>query len=256
MNSDVEIFEQELDHFRRDVESGLQSLYAYLAIHNLAARKKSRHELMRKTPLLWNTLLWALQNSQFILLGRIFGKKTKHNAYALLDFARTHADIFSRQELASRKAPDPNHPPTWLKNYIAGAYIPQATDFDRLARYLEKRSQTYLHKCRDIRSKIIAHNVIIDPQQISDIFSRTKYGEIIDIFSFLQKLYDCLWNLFENGRKPILKQQRRSIRRLLESEKQPWLARNVQATIVQDVKQLFVMLEGGSSIELSKLSRY
>lgn len=255
MNNEVDVFRQELEYFRCDVEGGLQSLYAYLAFHNIASQRQSLLRALRKAPLLWNTLLAALQNNQFILLGRLFDRTTAHNAYKLLEFARTHMALFSKEALALRKANGAKTTPPWVAEYVAQAYVPHPSDFARLASYLEKRSQLYLDKFRAIRSKVVAHKVIADPEEIKVLYSQSKYGEIIDIYIFLHRLYECLWELLENGRKPILKQQHRSVRRLQASCRQQWESKKVQEVIVQEAKEFLRMIEYGQSGKVHRSRR-
>jgi len=69
-------FALELEVFRTEVEAVTQFLYAFLAVHAVAADDKSVHKLLNKAPLFWNTNLGALQTAAFITLGRIFDQKS------------------------------------------------------------------------------------------------------------------------------------------------------------------------------------
>lgn len=255
MNDDTTTFRDELEHFRRDVEAGLQSLYAYLAIHNISSQRKTILSALNHTPLLWNTLLSSLQNNYFILLGRLFDRTTVHNAYELIEYATSHPAIFSRESLALRKAPDPINQPSWVQGYVARAYVPRPSDFRRLSDLLEKRSRTYVTKFRDIRSKVVAHKVIAKQSEIEALFSRAKYGEIIDIYIFLHQLHNCLWELLENGRKPVIKQQVRSVRRMQSAKKHPWQSGKVQEVIVRETKDLLKAIERGQPNNALQLIR-
>jgi len=52
-----EHFERELEIFRTEAEACAQFLFAFLAVHDVAYRKKAVHKLLNRAPLFWNT--WA-----------------------------------------------------------------------------------------------------------------------------------------------------------------------------------------------------
>ena len=60
-----EHFERELEIFRTEAEACAQFLFAFLAVHDVAYRKKAVHKLLNRAPLFWNTCLGALQASAF-----------------------------------------------------------------------------------------------------------------------------------------------------------------------------------------------
>lgn len=248
MSSEVEQFRMQLDVFRRDVEAGTQSLFAYLAINDIAARRQIVHRAINETPLLWMTILASLQNDHLILLGRIFDKSTQHSAYKLLDFAKTHPHIFTRDALAHRKVPGSSIIPPEIVEYVAKAYIPNNSDFSRLQSYLDKRGDVYKRKFQPIRSKVVAHRVMSDQKQIETLYAKAKYSEVIDIYIFLHRLYECLWELLENGRKPILRRQPYSVRRIhATAQKHPWRSGKVQEIIVKESRKLMSAIEKGTN---------
>lgn len=51
MKSPDIIFEQELEAFRKEAEAGIQFLYAYLAVHAMAADHKSAYQLLNQASL-------------------------------------------------------------------------------------------------------------------------------------------------------------------------------------------------------------
>ena len=113
-------FERELEIFRTEAEGGTQFLYAYLAVHALAARRKAVHRLLNDAPLFWNTCLAALQTASFMALGRIFDHDSDHNLSKLLQITQDHPEIFSKVALGRRKQGNSPEPPTWLPSYLKG----------------------------------------------------------------------------------------------------------------------------------------
>lgn len=53
-------FDQELDIFRREVESGLQFFYGWLAINGVAGKDKEVERALNESSLFWLTVLGAL----------------------------------------------------------------------------------------------------------------------------------------------------------------------------------------------------
>ena len=122
-------FERELEIFRTEAEGGTQFLYAYLAVHSLAARRRAVHRLLNETPLFWNTCLAGLQTASFMALGRIFDNDSDHNLNRLLRITHDHPEIFSKAALGQRKQGNNPAPPTWLAPYLQDAYEPTPRDF-------------------------------------------------------------------------------------------------------------------------------
>ena len=71
MTPEEKAFDDELDVFRREVESGMQFFYAWLGINGIA-KDKAIESALNESSLFWLTILGALQQSTFITLGRLF----------------------------------------------------------------------------------------------------------------------------------------------------------------------------------------
>jgi hypothetical protein len=207
-------FERQLEIFRREAEGGAQFLYAYLAIHAVGGDSKAVFKTLRSAPLFWNTTLAALQLGAFITLGRIFDQDSAHNIGKLLRLAQDHPEIFTK------------------------AYKPKATDFRRLRAFVRRRRSIYEARYRDLRHKVFAHKEIADSAAVEDLFARTNIRELQMLFRFLSALYEALWQLFFNGRKPALRPGRYSIKRIRKRPTPTWKRRSVQETITHEVEDL------------------
>lgn len=51
-----------------------------------------------------------------------------------------------------------------------------------------------------------------------ELFERTSYVELEKLFAFLDALHEALWELYHNGRKPVIRYRRRSLVQMLTSE--------------------------------------
>jgi hypothetical protein len=94
------------------------------------------------------------------------------------------------------------------------AYVPKPADFRRLRGYVSKYRKAYLTKYQDLRHKVFAHREITDATQITALFARTNIREMQRMLLFCLSLYDALWQLFVNGRKPVLRFRKISVDRI------------------------------------------
>jgi hypothetical protein len=207
MTAEEQRFVQELDLFRRECEASSQHLYAYLAIHALAKRRKRVFRALDRSALFWNTVLGALQTSSLITLGRVFDQDTPHNVDVLLRLAQSRPTMFSRSALATRKH-DSNQPkPDWLNDYVAQAYEPTPEDFRRLRAHVGKVRRIYEARYRALRH-VFAHRIADGPDEVAPIIAKANINELKRLISSLLSLYEALFELFWNGRQPIVRKLR------------------------------------------------
>jgi hypothetical protein len=237
VTSSEALFESELEIFRTEAEAGTQLLYAYLAVHAVAAKHKAVHRLLNEAPLFWNTCLAGLQTASFMALGRIFDHDSNHNLSRLLRITTDHPEIFSKAALGRRKRGNSPEPPTWLTEYLQDSYEPTARDFRRIRAHVQKRRRIYESNYRDIRHKWFAHKVVSDQTEITALFSKANARELQELFAFLRWLHETLWELFFNGRKIALGPLRYSVKRIMGlalTKRQP---RGVHEKITDEAEQ-------------------
>jgi len=213
MTTPAERFERELEIFRTEAEAGTQFFYADLAVRAVAVDRESVRELLNQTPLFWNTCLGALQTATFIVLGRIFDQDSDHNLDKLLRIAQDNSEIFSRVALGQRKRVKEPEKPEWLDEFLHNAYEPRPRDFRRIRIYIRKRRKIYETNYRDLRHRVFAHKSTSDAESAA-LFAKTNIRELQRVFAFLGSLYEALWELFFNGRRPVLRQRRYSVKRI------------------------------------------
>lgn len=232
-------FERELEIFRKEVEEGTQFFYADLAVHGAARRSRQVSEFLNRAPLFWNTCLGALQTGVFVALGRIFDQRTAHNLYKVLSIAQKHPQIFSKAELGRRKQGN-NTSPEWLPAYLLDVYEPTPMDFRRLKSHVRKRRRIYESNYRDLRNKVFAHNAASDDAEVAVLFGKTDIRELQQLFAFLLSLHEALWQLFFNGRKPVLRPLRYSVKRMRDLPSPSKRPRTLQERITFEAKRLLM----------------
>ena len=236
MSSSESAFSAELEVFRREAESAVQFFYAWLSIHQVAQRSEEVEDLLNRAPLLWNTVLGALQSSVFIALGRVFDQeRDTHNVDRLLRIAQQNPEMFSLEALAERKRKLAPSAEEWLGEYLKNAYVPVSQDFRRLRKHVAARRRIYEANYQPVRHKIFAHKQLSEQVDPSTLFARVSVPEIQQVLVFLRRLHEALWNLLFNGQKPVLRPARFSVTQMLAQPK-PYRA-SLQERLTRETAQ-------------------
>lgn len=221
------------------MEAGTQFFYAELAVHAIAGKHKAVYKLLNETPLFWNTCLGALQTATFIALGRIFDSKSPHNIGMLLKLAGSNMQMFSKEGLGRRKQGNNPQPPSWLSDYLRDAYEPRAADFSRIAKHVAHRRKSYEARYRLLRNKVIAHKELTS-EEAAPHWNKTNIREVQRLFAFLNSLYEALWQLFINGRKPSLRPTRYSVKQMIGSPSPHSIGKPVQEKITHEAQHFLI----------------
>jgi len=230
-------FERELEVFRTEAEGAAQFFYALLAIHAAAGAKTPIYKLLNTAPLFWNTILGALQTAAFVALGRIFDQDSAHNIGRLMRLAQDNPQIFSKAEFAQRRQGAAETPPDWLDNYLKDIYLPKPADFRRLRGYVSRYRKIYLEKYQPLRHRVFAHKGASDAGDVSALFASTNIRELQRMLTFLMSLYDAMWQLFVNGKRPVLRPQRYSVGRMRARLAKNARGRSVHERLVHEVER-------------------
>jgi hypothetical protein len=158
---------------------------------------------MRRTPQFWNVSKASLQQSTFIVLGRIFDQRSPYNIDKLLGLGQRNIHIFSIDSLAKRKSLDPSH------EYFRNVYTPTINDFRQFRKKVKGHRSIYNSKYRPIRDKLFAHKIIAESNEIDSLFSKTKIREMEKLLTFTWSVYNDLLQLYYNGRRPAFRNRGR-----------------------------------------------
>lgn len=229
-------FINELEIFRSEAQAGAQLLYGYLSFNSVIRGSKQTLNAVNRTPLFWNTTMGAYQTSFFIVLGRIFDQNSPHNIDRLLKVAQENIDVFTKESLEKRKRNESKNADEWIDEYLKSVYEPKAKDFRGLRKKVVEHRKLYINNYQDIRHKIYAHKEITDSEEVQKLFSKTNIRELQKVFVFVNALYEALWQLFYNGRKPVLRRMRYSVKNMRRTKKPEWQSRTVQERIVAEVE--------------------
>jgi hypothetical protein len=242
MKEREDAFSHELEVFRTEAQSAIQFFYAYLSINAALADNEKALRIVNETPLFWRTNAGALQTSYFIVLGRVFDQSSSHNIDRLLQAAQDNADIFSKEALEARKRKGSENAGEWIEDYMKDVYVPTVSDFRRLRKHVSKYRKIYVNGYRDIRRKVFAHKELLKSDDEQQLFAKTNTREMQKLLIFLNRLYECLWQLFHNGRKPVLRPMKYSVKAMRKAEIPKWQSGHVQEDMVHETEKFFRIL--------------
>jgi hypothetical protein len=241
-------FEREIEVFRTEVGQASQFFYAYLTVHAVAKDVPAVFDLLNSAPLFWKTNLGALQTATFITLGRIFDQASTHNVDRVLKIARENPDIFSKAALGDRKRKASPGNIEWLEGYLRTAYVPKPSDFRRLRKLVGKYRKVYEAKYGDLRHKVFAHKEVSDGTAVDALFAKTNIREVQRMLIFLDSLYDApFFQLFVNGRKPVLRKRRYSMQRMRARPSPQGLGNSLQERLTHEIER-FLRAAAGSVV--------
>ena len=166
-------------------------------------------------------------------------KKLRDPSDRLLKIAQNKIDIFSKDSLANRKRRANANADEWLDEYLRQAYEPTKHDFRKLRKRVNSYRKIYNANYRDIRSKFYAHKEITESTDIENMFAKTNIRELQKVFVFVNALYEALWEMLNNGRKPALRPMRYSIKNMRKNRNISSQKRTVQERIVEELQKFF-----------------
>ncbi|MCA3083534.1 MAG: transposase [Rhodocyclaceae bacterium] len=233
-------FLTQLDNFRHEAYVAAQYVYSDMAVQHAASKSKKLLGRLNLTPRFWQTHSAATQAAAYLSLARVFDKSSAFNVDALLNTFESSLHLFSREALADRKRDGKAQDPDWLRDYLDRSYYPTKSDVDRLRRKVEAQRIVYERAIEPARHKYIAHRVKVEPNEVSALFGAGKLKELWRMVTFLYALYEALWEQYHNGRRPVLRRLRYSVRVIYEDAR-PGSAPH--EAIVAETRKLMELLE-------------
>ncbi|HWL69383.1 MAG TPA: hypothetical protein VNS22_13500 [Geminicoccus sp.] len=202
-------FEAQLSAFQADVATVTRGFYTMAAINHLASQDAALLAKLNHAPDFWNLVQAASQTTLFIALGRIFDQNSdvRFTLDKLIGAAQKNGRaIFAADRLADRKRRESTNADAWLGDYLKGIYVPTPDDFRALRKVRDRYRQRFTATYRPIRHEVYAHGIATRAEAV-ELFAETRLVELQRIIRFLQLVGDGLWNLYHNGRNPMLRRR-------------------------------------------------
>lgn len=250
-----EKFEDALKVFEKQVGEATQFWFASAALNEVSRRRRVVLNTLSENPTFWNTVRGGLQSHALVALGRVFGSG-RHNIDTLMSMAREQRTLlFSSSALEERKKRLTAGSPAWLPAFMKSAHVPTAQEIERLDRLVEQHRAKYSSQYQIIRDKEIAHTVISDRTYLEGLYAKTRIRDLERLIVFLNQLYDALWNMYFNGRRPRLRPARFSVKSLVRRPIGQLRSGATQERIVAETRRSLQMLVRGHQAQRSHEAR-
>lgn len=148
--------------------------------------------------------------------------------------------VFGRDALADRKRDGKTPDPPWLNGYLDEAYYPKRSDVARVRKHIAKYRALYERAFMPARHQYFAHRQAHGSEKVKRIFAKGKVRELWRLSAFLLRLHEALWELLNNGRRPVLRPIRYSAKVMYESS---LMRSGAHEYIVRDTKALMKFIE-------------
>lgn len=230
----------QLNNFDHESSVAARYMYAEMAIQHAASKSKKLLNRLNNTPTFWITCGASFQSSAYITIARIFDKGSKYNIDKLLDSMEQNLHLFQRNALANRKRDGKTEDPDWLENYLKSAHFPKSNDVVRLRKMVKKYRDIYNRTIMLVRHNYLAHRGIVDQVEVQKLYASGKIRELWRLTTFLLQLNNLLWEQYHNGRKPVFRSLRHSVKSIYDAKHQ---GSSPSESIVSDVKKLMQFIE-------------
>lgn len=199
----MENVERAFLQFRRETTAAYWSFFVWKSINNVASDNQQISDVIHSNHLTWRAILWSLQTTFHIALGRLFdGDSDTFSADKFLSFCIDNIDEFNSRSLRERKLAEQGSAlsQSWLDAFMRDSYEPTIKDFQTLRGELRKRRNLYNKIYRPIRHKVYAHKEIDILENIDQLFSKTNIDDVEDFLGMMHRIETVVYHLLHNGK--------------------------------------------------------
>ena len=249
-------FLSQLENFKHEADVAAQYLYSDMAVQHAASKSKKLLGRLNMTPTFWRTHMAGMQVAAYVALGRVFDTKSRYNIDSLLNAFESSLRDFSREALAARKREDRPTDPEWLPEYLEKSHYPTKRDVERLRKKVVEYREIYDRAVKPARHKYIAHREKTESAEVQALFAGGKVREHWRLVTFLYSMHEALWQQYANGRKPVLRPIRYSVKAIYDSGEEG--RSGPHERIVSETRKLMEFIENvtaDSSIERTPARR-
>jgi hypothetical protein len=185
-----------------DIRGAINIFYIYNEINAFGA-EGDNYPPMQKHADFWMVQTYSLQETLFVVLGRIFDESSNsHSVRKLLAATVAHPEFFSRAAFSGRAAARMSTP---VPDRVNAVKEPTAADLKRLEDALKPYVEKYDRVYKPIRNQVFAHRERMDGGRLAGLFAKTRVEEVGEIIRFLSDLKDVLYELFQYGHEPVFR---------------------------------------------------
>jgi len=194
----------EIDKFRIISESSLRFLYASIAFHE-ALSDESKVKFLNRNPDYWRLFEASMLSNVFLSVRRLYeNKHDSFNVQKLISVFIQNIDDFSLESVKRRKIANGALSSIQAEKYIEGKYEPNEDDFKNMAKYIRERSKRMKGVYTNVASKVYAHAIHFSHSEVLKPNQSLNLYEIEKALLSIWHVYEQVWQLYENGRRPEL----------------------------------------------------
>ena len=154
--------------------------------------------------LFWQVVVGSLLERLIVTLGRIFDKqKRAHSVFKVLDAARDHIELLSRDALARRQDRIAGERPEWLDlRRTSETWEPNEQAFADLTKDLQDHEAEFQMIYRPLRHEYFAHRALDPTKSSREMFRQANPEKLATMITFLRDVAEALFQTFINGQPP------------------------------------------------------
>ncbi len=194
--------EDYIREFSNEVSILTRTYFTLKSINVTASKDEKVLAALNTSSATWSTILYSLQTTMFISLGRIFDINDEaFSIHKLVKYCSEHIEEFDRVSLRGRKLHSNEQEPEWLEGYLNSAHYPKKEELLKLRGEVSKQSKIYKEKYQPIRHKLMAHTELAAIGNADILFAATNIKELEEVISFCNQIKLAIYGQYYNGRK-------------------------------------------------------
>lgn len=191
-------------NLRKETETTLRAFYALRQFRQMLARQ-DHVEKINENVEFWKIFESSLRTSMFLGIRRLY--EAKSDTFNFQKFIKACIDntaSFSKEALRHRKCEESPNAEEWVDGYIENVDEPDVDDFRSLAKLVRQNSKKMKGVYTEAATKRYAHAIHVDRPSIAAISDKLNFEEIEQALTSIWHTYEQVWEMFENGRHPVL----------------------------------------------------
>ncbi|MBU2985398.1 hypothetical protein KO528_08545 [Saccharophagus degradans] len=193
----------EINKLREEIEASLRYLYSYKAYYQ-ALSEQTRVDKINKNVEFWMTFSDSILSNLFISIRRLYeNKRESFNVQRFIEICYKRHHEFSLHSLQTRKVSSGILSIAQAEEYIKGKYEPSKADFHAMAAYIKTNSKGMRGVYTKVASEVYAHAIHYNHKSALLPNQNLNLNDIEIALLSVWHVYEQVWQLYENGRKPV-----------------------------------------------------
>lgn len=193
-----------IEKLRKETETTIRVLYALRQFRQLLTREEDVKKINENANF-WMIYESSLRTNLFIGIRRLYESRPGTFSFQqFIDECIKNLASFSSDALQLRKREGSRNADEWIDDYMKDVYVPSADDFKALAKLVRENSKNMKGAYTQAATKIYAHAIHLDYASMAAISDKLNFDEIEKEITSIWHAYEQVWQMFENGRKPLL----------------------------------------------------